>query len=660
MADLLPPDQIRSRSFRTTFRGFDQAEVAEYLDRIARTVEFLDSERIRLTELAGEPRDGDLQTEFQRVSADVAEVLEAARRAAEGMRERAAAEAAEWRGSAEEDATRVRRDAQADAEALRGDAWSTSKEMLEQAIAEARRVAEVAQRDALAVVGHAERESHRTQAAARREAEEQVRTAKMEAERLIVGARAQHDEIIEAARKQADAAQERARALEVRRDELLAELETVRSKIHAMETDIGERRQPPPADTAQPPTVRLIPSDRSDEDRDEATRGERRWSGDEAIRIIPAGRPEAIDEPVDAASLADEVRRLRDQAALAEFPEPVEEVGTEDEVAIEVVEDASGALSVPEPPETPPAAPESTDEVRPDAEQETPVQVEEEPAAPSTPGDGAVSDSQPWALDSLFATLRSGGEEQPAPAAAPEYPAELEPSEAAEPAAEAEPAGGRTETGSEDAIVERDRLLLPIINRVLRGVKRQLTEAQNLTLEDVRVNEAWNPESIDLAEGVRGDLVVLVQESYAAGHSAAGVLLGSELGRAKPARDDVPDHSGEFATALFEALGHVAGGAGEQGPRALSASLSRVYRAWRTDEAERRLRVYALEAFHRGMLAGAGEGGAPTIRWILSGRGCTTCRAAAEIGSVAIGSDFPGIDGVPPVHNGCGCAVVPQ
>src|SRR5210317_507162 len=100
MADLVSPDQVRSRSFRTTFRGFDQAEVAEFLDRIARTIESLDAERERLLVQSGEPDDGDLRSEFQRVAAEVGEVLEAARIAAEGMRERAAAEVAEWRRAA--------------------------------------------------------------------------------------------------------------------------------------------------------------------------------------------------------------------------------------------------------------------------------------------------------------------------------------------------------------------------------------------------------------------------------------------------------------------------------------------------------------------------------------------------------------------------------
>lgn len=53
----------------------------------------------------------------------------------------------------------------------------------------------------------------------------------MEAEKVQAEAHARHDEIIELARRQADASQERARALEQRRQELLTELETLRSSL---------------------------------------------------------------------------------------------------------------------------------------------------------------------------------------------------------------------------------------------------------------------------------------------------------------------------------------------------------------------------------------------------------------------------------------------
>ena len=211
--------------------------------------------------------------------------------------------------------------------------------------------------------------------------------------------------------------------------------------------------------------------------------------------------------------LADEVRRLRDEAALAELAdEPNEAVAEESDEGLSVEEDEA---PVAEPADIHEAVAETDDEVS-KLEQPEPL-------------DQAVQEVQekPWALDSLFATLRSEPSEA-TPMAAPEYPQES----AADAAPRPDPAADANVRKSasvpdEDAIADRDRLLLPITNRVLRSVKRQLTEAQNIALEDVRVNETWNPKSVDLAERVRGDLLVLVQESYAAGQSAAGSILAT-------------------------------------------------------------------------------------------------------------------------------------
>ena len=75
MADLVSPDQIRNRSFQTTFRGFDRIEVTEFLEKVSRAIEFLDRERARVGTESTEQVDGDLQSEFQRVSSEIGELL---------------------------------------------------------------------------------------------------------------------------------------------------------------------------------------------------------------------------------------------------------------------------------------------------------------------------------------------------------------------------------------------------------------------------------------------------------------------------------------------------------------------------------------------------------------------------------------------------------
>jgi hypothetical protein len=84
-----------------------------------------------------------------------------------------------------------------------------------------------------------------------------------------------------------------------------------------------------------------------------------------------------------------------------------------------------------------------------------------------------------------------------------------------------------------------------------------------------------------------------------------------------------------------------------------------VFRAWRTDEAERRLRAYAFRAYHRGLLAGCAELGEERKAWIVSGRGCATCREAGAAGGLELDTPYPGGHDVPPAHDGCACTIVP-
>src|SRR3970282_1928608 len=93
----LAPEEIRRVHFRTVLRGLDANEVTAYLDRLAAAVEDVIEERDRLASRLGEYADRDLKSEFEDVGREVASVLQAAREAAESMRERASLDAARWR-----------------------------------------------------------------------------------------------------------------------------------------------------------------------------------------------------------------------------------------------------------------------------------------------------------------------------------------------------------------------------------------------------------------------------------------------------------------------------------------------------------------------------------------------------------------------------------
>ena len=109
MADDPMPDDVRSAQFRTVFRGVDGSEVSAYLDTLADELDALTQEKERLEARLGEYADRDLRSEFDNLGREVSAVLQAAREAAESMRERASLDAAKWRSEAMAEADGVRR-----------------------------------------------------------------------------------------------------------------------------------------------------------------------------------------------------------------------------------------------------------------------------------------------------------------------------------------------------------------------------------------------------------------------------------------------------------------------------------------------------------------------------------------------------------------------
>lgn len=665
MADLTP-DAIAQRSFRSALRGFDQSEVREFLRQLAERLDALAAERDNLAATLQAAGPIDLQHEIEVTSKEIHSVLEAARSAAETMRERAAAEVARWRSEAIAEAEKTRREAQADAEHLRTDAWTTSEALLKQSQRESDRILGESEKESMRLVGEAEREAHRTLGAGRREAEETVRTARMEAEKLVMDARAAHDEIIETANRKAEIAQERTRALEERRDELRRELDSVRAAIASVESELDERRE----------ALGLT------EVADAAPSGERDgdWVPGETVRVVRPGHQEhrtgelpVVSEPRPMPDPTPELRvlspeelRSRQQARKGRSITAQGEEAKGDDVADDLladdvlgespaVPDTPGQEPEPEPgpepePEGDAESEQTMDEavesmvaepIDPDPEAPAPHVTHPQPR-PAVRSSGAALDE----VEGLFARLRQ-------PVTAEDIRGGLEPEPVRD---DADGSDGLESAPDErpdsigagiDPFELRDSLLLPIANRALRNLKRQLTEEQNAALESLRIAEAeWEPDADDLESGVRPDLVVLVAESHAAGHAAAEQLSGSKHPRpATPESVDVSSFARSLTAELAKALAD--GRAHEHGARQLGSDVSRVFRAWRTDESERRVRQMSHAMYNRGLAASL-EG--TELRWVVSGRGCAMCR---ERGGRVAGDELP------PAHDGCGCTVAP-
>jgi DivIVA domain-containing protein len=593
MAGDITPEEIRSARFRTVRRGLDSSEVEQFLGRLAGEIERLRTEQERLTSRLGEYADRDLETEFDSLGREVAAVLQAAREAADSMRERATVDAARWRSEAMAEVEVLRKEARVDAETLRGDAWSTGSELLGQAAAEARRLRAEAERDVLTVMGEAEREAHRLTASARRDAEDAVRAATMGAEKLASEAKKRHDDIIDQAHRQAEAAQERTRALEERREELMEELESVRSALAKLEGALEERRESLEL-SPESTSVRVVPSPRQEPD-------ETIWELGETVRVIPPTPARRGEPMIDVDDLYPE----------EEEPEPEPEAELEPQIVVE-----TETMPEPEPGPEPPE-PESEPEPEPEPEEGEPVE------------------ETPDVVGALFASLR--GE----PAVAERAPPEERAAEVPDEPSPARPVEPRLSTRS-DAIEQRDRRLLPIANRALRGVKKAVTDAQNQALDALRTEDAWFPEGPALADMLRADLIGLWAESYSAGHASAEEMLGTKLKRKDTPSSDAAESFGED---LAEAVSNALIQAGD-GQRERQSATSRVFRGWRTDEAERRVRELALTGYHRGLTDSMGEEAA--LEWVANGTPCSACRAA---------SSDPGSH-LPPVHAGCECTLV--
>lgn len=548
MASDLTPDAIRRAEFRTTLRGFDRSEVESFLASVAGQVEALGTELKRLEARLDESSGPDLESEFEKVGQEVASILQAAREAAESMRERAGLDAARWRREAAEEAEIARKEAAADAEALRRDAWVTGSELLEQARANAESMRAMAERDVLTIMGEAEREAHRLTSGARREAEDLVRNASMDAEKMTAEATKRRDDIIDSANRQAAAAQERARALEFRRDELLEELENVRSTLTKLEGSLEERREALDLTrTAEPSNVKVVhPPDDAKE----------HWELGETVRVVHPEPPRREPDTSIAEEVSDQVARI--QKSHPE-PEPQEEIEPEPRPEPEPMPEA---VSQPEPaPADEPAS--ATESAEPDEDD----------------------------VEALFASLR-GGADIASPSSS--KPQEVEPD--TEDDGDVEPEEPE-EGGGTDWIAVRDSKLLPITNRALRGVKKAMTEVQNVVLDNLRTEGEWTPDETAIAESVHAELVAVWSESFAAGHAVAEEMSGTRL-----KRPGTPTSKADraFARDLVNAVAGALDAAGE-GPRERQSAASRVFRVWRTDEAERRIRDIAILGYETGI-----------------------------------------------------------
>jgi hypothetical protein len=430
----------------------------------------------------------------------------------------------------------------------------------------------------------------------------------MESEKALARAKAESETLVENARREAEAAQERARVLEERRGELMAELETAQAAISQFESELEAKRASlSTAGIAPSTSVRVIPTEEPDQ-------GEY-FDAEQKVRVVSTTSLDEL-EPVDADDLVAEVERLHQQRdAAADAPEPAPEP-----VVAAAPEPVIAAVPEPAPEPVPVAA------------------------------DVAVSESEPAGdeLEDLFTSLRAVDDQPSGNGVTPSNGT----------AAAVAVAPLQVVTGV-DPFDLRDRLLLPVTNRALHELKRQIVDLQNIVLEEMRTQgDDFNPDRAEF-ESALGDAVrTLAAESLVAGFTASAELSG-ETTTPHP-EVEPPDPTSEVAGALFDEVTEVMARSrqAEAGSRQLASAVSRVFRTWRTDGAERWLRAASFASYHEGLLWGLAELGTERVQGVVSGSSCSEC--PARIGEAWVpGEALPEGTGIPPVHVDCACSLVP-
>jgi len=582
MADELTPGQVRARRFDLARKGYDRTQVDAFLSEVAARLDALES---AMHEVRGaDPMLGiedpeALAREMHRIGGEVADILEAARAAAEGIRSRASHDAKTLRDAVERESSEQRQAATDQSQALRASAWKEGSAMLASASSEAQAIIAQAKEETLFMRAEAEREALRLTSDARREREEAIRVARVEADQTLDLARQESDGMLAAAAQQAEMAQERARALEARRAELLGELEAARAAIGELESEIESRRQE--LETPEEPTPEIDERTHHTEDGG-------------SVRIVSPTRVVPL-KPVDAEELVAEVTALR--SGLTSVPE---------------LEPEAPALVAPE--VDPPASPaipdvevlhQAASPVEGDAtverdetgelDTEDVAHVETEPASPHEPPEDAdreelaeVTDTSetgptPRAGDligSLFARLReapadaegpvpdgSSTPSSPLPTEQPSNRSGRDGSVVEAPTPEPPPAVAITDEDVGSG--EPDPSTIRAQNDALRVIKRSLVDLQNETLEHLRTDASWVP-SEEFTDRFGEPFSTLTEAIGGDDGEPAGRAFGLDL------RDAV--------IAAIERA-RTAGG----GDREVAAAASKVFRTWRSDEAERRV-----------------------------------------------------------------------
>jgi DivIVA domain-containing protein len=550
--------------------------------------------------------------------AHAARVTSSADAYAQQTREAVDAEAADTRDAARSDADEWRSDAEAESRRLREEADTYASEIREAAAAEAEQVTTEAESAALQIRTAAEEYSQALRQSADAETARQRSEAQAAAEAMRASVWEEATSILDTVAREVVEARERGEneSLAIIAD---AEQQSHRMVSQARQTAEEQRR------TARIEADRLVGDAQAQHDEINETANRAAAAAQERAQALERRREELMGqlEKTQKAmrTLEEELETRRGSLRDREVPADTSTVKV---VQPPESEELAGVKVIPSAPRSKPGvvkAEDIVDEVRTlreqrssengdakaEAKPKSKQEIEEarrkkapakvEPVEASKTEEPAAEDpaTSPTDIDALFANLRQA-EDAPAPGRRPRPDPAVDPDQL------------------------RERLLLPLQNRAHREVKRQLTEQQNVALEQLRVSGAdWVPEVEGHAAAFTAAISELVVES-----TRSGYLAARELGiRADGPPDLVPTDVEIPAVAFAEDLVDAVSAALEssrtagEASRKTSGAVSRVYRSWRTDRAELRLREMSDVAYADAVRLALRAEGMEDTEWAL-------------------------------------------
>jgi DivIVA domain-containing protein len=660
-------DDVVNRTFATSFRGFDPAEVRAFLAQLSERLDAAEAteaelrKKLREAEARAASPDIDEETLLRLLGDETARVMRSAREAAVDLR-----------AKAEDSVEQILRDAHDEAKRLR----AASESVLAERTAEADQAAAQIQR-------RAEAEAEALLDAARAEAMAEREAVREQAKAMVVEAQAARERILADLTRRRRIAHVQVEQLRAGRDRLLDAYRLVRSTLEEV-TDELQRAEhearaaaeatarrlagelPPPDDEAgaepgpladaepgAPGPEEPAPEGLDDEGAtaepveveggDGAGEGEGEGEGERPRLVtttVAVDSPTPVTaEPTHPASVPVEERRLSALRAVRLVePEPEAE-----SVVMATVE-----LSVVQPTADDEAVRVLPAEEAGSGEQAEPMAATSAPAAEPAPPSKAV-------VEDLFARIRAGRaealEEARQVLAEDQGPEEKgEPSEAAEPVAEQAGSDAAVSVSDADelALQRRDEAIADIEAKLARKLKRSLQDDQNDLLDRLR--------------GMRKpDASALGEPAEHAGRHLAVVLpfLAEAAAVAVPeASPDVNGVAAELVDAVLAPLRRQLARAIETGDDEESAAAERVgmaYREWKGDRIERLAGDAVVAAWSRAWFEAAPDGA--VLRWVVDDQdgACPDCDDNALAGPTVKGEAYPTGQTHPPAHAGCRC-----